>query len=82
MFNFNNDPDDDESERDFWGTLCIGTIIIVLTAAFVVVMLGGCSTRDNDLKTSNCRAKIEFNCDCEKDSSIISDVGETTKIIK
>ena len=82
MFNFNKDPKDDESESDFWGTLCIGTIIIAGSAIAVIALLAGCSTRDNDLKTSNCRAKIEFNCDCEKDSSIISDVGETTKIIK
>jgi len=81
VFNFNKDPKDDESESDFWGTLCIGTIIIVLAASFVVVMLGGCST-SHDLKTSQCRAKIEFNCDCTKDSSVVKDIDSVTTIIK
>ena len=51
-------------------------IILVIVGMYFI----GCSAVDNDLKTSNCRAKVEFNCDCTKDNGITTEVIEGLNI--
>ena len=63
---------------EFW--LLISMLIIMLLGAMMV--LTGCSTKDNDFKTSQCRLKLDFNCDCEKDSSILTDTIDSATTIK
>ena len=57
-----------------WNTF-ISWFTIILLAYATSLWLTGCSTKDNDLKTSQCRLKLDFNCDCKKDSSLLTDVG-------
>ena len=52
--------------------------LIVLSVA-LSLMFSGCSNRDLDLKTSNCSARIDFNCNCEKDSSLLTDTAEVIR---
>jgi len=54
----------------------IGSTVVVLLVTVMLLWLTGCSTKDNDLKTSQCRLKLDFNCDCQKDSSLLTDVGD------
>jgi len=65
-------------KAEFW--LLTSMLIIMLTGAMMV--LTGCSTKDNDLKTSQCRLKLDFNCDCKKDSSLLTDVGVQANKLK
>ena len=58
-----------------WTTFITSVSAVFIIAMLVIaVMLNGCSAKDNDIKTSQCSAKIEFNCDCQKDSSIITNI--------
>ena len=49
--------------------------LILITA---LLALSGCTATDKDLKATNCAAKFEFICDCTKDSSIITDMSNST----
>ena len=64
-----------------WNTF-ISWFIVVLLASIISLWFAGCSTKDNDLKTSQCRLKLDFNCDCKKDSSLLTDVGEEVNKLK
>jgi len=54
----------------------IVSLAIVCLMAVTLLWVSGCSAKDNDLKTSQCSATMSFNCDCQKDSSIITDLGD------
>ena len=67
------------TKRQYWDSvIVVGFGLIVLSVA-LSLMFSGCTNRDLDLKTSNCSARIDFNCECEKDSSILTDTGEAIK---
>ena len=61
--------------------IVVTVLSLVLFWGGVVYVFSGCTNRDLDLKTSNCSARIDFNCNCEKDSSLLTDtVDSATKI--
>ncbi len=67
-----------EAKLQFWLLITL----LGMTMGGMMLILTGCSTKDNDLKTSQCRLKLDFNCDCEKDSSILADTVDSATTIK
>jgi len=59
-----------ESERTNILFIISGVILMIALA----IVFSGCSVTDTDLKTTNCSAKIEFNCDCSKDDEVIAEI--------
>ena len=64
-----------------WSDFIVSITIVVLMTG-TMIWVTGCSTKDNDIKTSQCRLKLDFNCDCKKDSSILTNVGEEINNLK
>ncbi len=60
----------------------IASLVFVCLMIATLLWASGCSTKDNDLKTSQCSATMSFNCDCQKDSSIITDLGDGVDRVK
>ena len=66
-----------------WGkVVCFTGTMFVIFMVCATLILSGCSNRDLDLKTSNCSARIDFNCNCEKDSSILTDTINSATELK
>ena len=50
------------------------TISIFMLLVAITIVFSGCSVTDTDLKTTNCSAKIEFNCDCSKGDGVVTEI--------
>jgi len=59
-----------ESERTNILFIISGVILMIALA----IVFSGCSVTDTDLKTTNCSAKIEFNCDCSKGDGVVTEI--------